>query len=133
MIVNLKKKKTSIKNIATYVYQIYSNGLLKLKNMDCFIDCASIYMHFCVWILFGTYYRDSIYDMLKQKEHMCIRNIRKKLTKTKLWTFEWPKMSHIFISPCHNHFLVDFNFYFVNMYIKHLFKMNIFHMDFLLH
>jgi len=132
VIINLKKK-TLIKNIATYIHQIYSNGLLKLKNMDWFIACASIYMHFCVWILFGTYYRDSIYDMLKQKEHMCIRNTRKKLTKKKLWTFEWPKMSHIFISPYQNHFWVDFNFYFVNMYIKKLFKMNIFHMAFLVH
>jgi hypothetical protein len=25
------------------------------------------------------------------------KNSRKKLTKKKLWTFEWPKMSHIFI------------------------------------
>jgi hypothetical protein len=32
--INLKKK-TSIKNkIATYIHQIYNNGLLKLKNMD---------------------------------------------------------------------------------------------------
>jgi hypothetical protein len=34
---------------------------------------------------------------------------RKKLTKKTLWTFEWPKMSHIFINPYHNHFWVDFN------------------------
>ncbi len=39
---------------------------LKLKNMDRSIVCAPIYMHFFVWILFEIYYRDSIYDMLKQ-------------------------------------------------------------------
>ncbi len=39
--------------------------------------------------------------MLKQK-NICVRKLdRKKLTKKKLWTFEWPKMSHIFISPYH--------------------------------
>jgi hypothetical protein len=35
---------------------------------------------------------------------------RNKLTKKKLWTFEWPKINHIFISLYHNHFFVDFNF-----------------------
>jgi len=35
-------------------------------------------MHFCVWILFGIYYKDSIYDMLRQKKHMCKKNPRKK-------------------------------------------------------
>jgi hypothetical protein len=64
--------------------------------MDWFTVCAFIYMHFCVWILFGIYYKDSIYDMLKQKEHMCKNIARKILTKKKLWTFEWPKMSHFF-------------------------------------
>ncbi len=38
-------------------------------------------------------------------------NSRKKLTKKELWTFEWPKMSHIFISPYHNNFWVDFIFF----------------------
>jgi hypothetical protein len=71
--------------------------------------------------------------MLKQKEHMCKKIARKKLTKKTLWTFEWPKMSHIFISPYHNHFWVDFNFYFLNMYIKKLFRMVILHMKFLIH
>jgi hypothetical protein len=56
--------------------------------------------------------------MLKQKEHMSKKNNRKNLTKKKLWTLEWPKMNHIFISPYHNHFWVNFNFYFLNMYIK---------------
>jgi len=56
--------------------KIYNNGLLKLKNMDWFVVCASIYMHFSVWILFEIYYRDSIYDMLKQKEHMCKTFVR---------------------------------------------------------
>jgi hypothetical protein len=68
--------------------------------------------------------------MLKQKKHMC-----KKIVKKKLWTFQWPKMSHIFISPYHNHFWVDFNFNFnfLNMYIKELFRMTYFHMGFLVH
>jgi len=88
-----------------------SNGLLKLKNMDWFIVYAFIYMHFFVLILFGIYYRDSIYDMLKQKRKMC---------KKRLWTFEWPKMSHIFRRPYHNHFWVHFNFNFFNMYIKRI-------------
>jgi hypothetical protein len=38
--------------------------------MDQFAICAFIYMHFCVWILFGIYYKDSIYDISKQKEHI---------------------------------------------------------------
>jgi len=76
------------------------------------------------------YYRDSIYDMLEKN----LRNIcAKKLLEEKLWTFEWPKMSYIFISPYHNHFWVDFNFYFLKMYIKNLFKMVYFHMGFLVH
>ncbi len=69
---------------------------------------------------------DSIYDMLKQKKHMCKNIARKKKTKNNLWTFEWPKMNHIFISPYHNHFWMDFNFYFFNMYIKELFRMDYF-------
>jgi hypothetical protein len=50
--------------MTTYIHQIYNNGLLKLKNMDWFVVYASIYMHFFVWILFGIYYKDSIYGML---------------------------------------------------------------------
>jgi hypothetical protein len=88
-----------LKKIATYIHQIYNNGLLKLKNMDWFVVCAFICMHFCVKFLFGIYYKESIYDMLKQKEHTCKRISRKKLTKKMLWIFKWPKMSHIFISP----------------------------------
>jgi hypothetical protein len=38
---------------------------------------------------------------------------RKNLTKK---TFEWPKMSHIFISPYHNHFWVAFNLFFKNVH-----------------
>jgi hypothetical protein len=84
----------------------------------CYFIYASIYMRFCVWILFKIYYRVWIYDMLKLKEHICKKIVRKNLTKKKLWTFEWPKMNNIFISPYHNHVWVDFNFYFLNMYIK---------------
>ncbi len=74
-------KKTFIKKITAYIHQIYSNGLLKLKYMDWFVICAFIYMHFCVWILFGIYNNNSIYDMLRQQKHMCKKNPRKKLTK----------------------------------------------------
>ncbi len=49
---------------------------------------------------------------------MCKNIARKKLTTKKLWTFEWSKMSHIFVSLYHNHFWVNFNFNFLNMYIK---------------
>jgi len=67
-----------------------------------------------------------IYDILyglnilyvKQKIYMCKKIARKNLTKNFLWTFEWLKMNHIFISPYLIHFWVDFNFYFLNMYIK---------------
>ncbi len=36
------------KKNATYIHQIYNNGLLKLKNMDNFVVGVSIYMHFCL-------------------------------------------------------------------------------------
>jgi hypothetical protein len=42
---------------------------------------AFIYMHSCVWILFGIYYSNSIYDMFKQKEHMCKTITRNNLAK----------------------------------------------------
>jgi hypothetical protein len=114
-------------------HQIYNNGLLKLKNMDWFVLCASIYMYFCAWILFGIYYRVSIYDMFIKKEHVCKTIDRKKLTKKTLWTFEWPKWSHIFISPYHNHFWVDFNLKFLYMYIKKKIRMAYFCMGFSVH
>jgi len=64
---------------------------------------------------------------------MCKKIIRKNLAKKKLWTFEWPKISHIFISPYHIHFLVDFIFYFLYKYINLFFTMVILHMEFLVH
>jgi hypothetical protein len=90
--------------------------------MDWFIVCAFINMHFLVQMLFGIHYRDQKYDMLKQKEHVCKNINRKKLTKKQLWIFEWPKMSHIFISPYHNHFWVDFNFSFLTCTLKNVLK-----------
>jgi hypothetical protein len=48
------------------MHQIYDNGFFKLKIMDWFSICASLYMHFFVWFLFGTSYNDSICDILKQ-------------------------------------------------------------------
>ncbi len=65
-------------------------------------------MNFCVRSLFGIYYMDSIYDLSKQKEHMWKFFVKNNLTIKKLWTFEWLKMNHIFISPYHNHFCVNF-------------------------
>jgi hypothetical protein len=37
-----------------------------------------------------------------------------------------------FHKSIHNHFWVDFNFYFLNMYIKELFKTTFLHMGFLI-
>ncbi len=34
--------------------------------------------------------------------------LKKNLIKKELWTFGWPKIGHIFISPYHNHFSMDF-------------------------
>jgi hypothetical protein len=44
----IEEKDIYKKKIATYIHQIYNNGLLKLKNIDWFTVCASKYMHFCV-------------------------------------------------------------------------------------
>jgi len=71
--------------------------------------------------------------MLKKKNICAKQLLEKKLIKKTLWIFEWHKMSHIFISSCHNHFWVDFNFNFFNMYIKIFFRMSYFHMGFLVH
>jgi hypothetical protein len=58
--------------------------------MDWFAICAFLYMHFFMNVIW-LYYRDSIDDILNQKEHICKNIVRKKLTKKKLWAFEWPK------------------------------------------
>jgi hypothetical protein len=71
--------------------------------------------------------------MLKEKDYMCKKIVRKNLAKKRLWTFEWPKMSHIFISPNHYHFLADFNFFVFKMYIKKLFTKTILYMNFIVH
>jgi len=84
------KKKTSITKNCN-IYTPNSNEFLKLKNMDRFIVSAFIYMHFCVCILFGIYYVDLIYDMLKQKEDMCKKIARKNLTQKNYGLFDWPK------------------------------------------
>jgi nucleoside permease NupC len=55
--------------------------------------------------------------MCQTKKNICAKKLLEKITKKKLWTFEWPKMSHIFISSYHNYFWVIFNFYFLNMSI----------------
>jgi hypothetical protein len=90
-------------------------------------------MHFFILILFEIYCKELVYDMLKQKEHMLEKNIKKHLTQKKVWTLEWLKMNHILISQYHNHFWVDFNFYFLNMYINFFKKDTIIHMGFLVH
>jgi len=71
------RTRNRLKQIATYIHKIYSNGLLKLKNMDWFVVYAFIYMHIYVWILFGIYYKDSIYDMFLKKNHMCKKILEK--------------------------------------------------------
>jgi hypothetical protein len=71
--------------------------------------------------------------MLKEKIHMCKKIARKKLTKNHLWPLEWSNMKHIFLSPYHNHFWVDLNIFFFNMYIKELFRMFYFRIGFLVH
>jgi hypothetical protein len=82
----LEKENIFLKKCNMYTQNIHV-GLLKLKNMDWFVVCAFIYMHFSVWILFGIYYRDSIYDMLKQKEHMCKTFVRKKFNQKHVMNF----------------------------------------------
>jgi len=82
--------------------------------------------------ILSIYYKESIYDMLKQKNIYVKKIARKKLTKFFLWTLEWPKMSYIFISPYHNHFGFQF-FYIFNMYILKKFRMATLHMGFLVH
>jgi hypothetical protein len=46
------------------MHQIY-NKRVEIEKCDLifYLD-ASLYIHFCVRFLFGTYYRDSIYDVL---------------------------------------------------------------------
>jgi hypothetical protein len=54
--------------IVTYIHQIYSNGLLKLKNMDWFVVCAFIYMHFVYEFYLG-------YIMGTQYIYICAKKI----------------------------------------------------------
>jgi hypothetical protein len=73
-----------------------------------------------VYEFYLKYYKDSIYVVLKQKEHMCKQIAKNKLTKKKLWTFEWLQMSHIFITPYHNHFGSISIFIFLTCTLKNL-------------
>jgi hypothetical protein len=82
--------------------------------------------------ILSIYYKESIYDMLKQKNIYVKKIARKKLTTFFLWTLEWPKMSYIFINPYDNHFGFQF-FYIFNMYIFKKFRMATLHMGFLVH
>jgi hypothetical protein len=122
------RKRHLLKTIATYIHQLYSNGHLKLKNMDWFVVCDSIHMH-CVWIfIWDVLYRLNIW-YVKTKKTYVQKTFKKNLTKNNYGLI----MSHIFISPYHNHFWVDFNFYFLNMYVKKLFKMVVLQMGYLVH
>jgi hypothetical protein len=47
-----------LKNI-TYMYQMYNNGLLKLKIKDWLSTYAFLNMHFCACFLFGIFYEYS--------------------------------------------------------------------------
>jgi hypothetical protein len=59
----LEFKKHLYEKIITYMHKTYSNELLKLKNMNWFYIYTSLYMHFCVWFLFGISYKDiEMYD-----------------------------------------------------------------------
>jgi hypothetical protein len=57
--------------------------------------------------------------------------ITKTLTNKKLWTFEWPNLDIIFLSPYLGHFLLDWLFSPFNMYVKELCRWVAFHMDFI--
>jgi hypothetical protein len=84
------------------IFEVEKYGLVSIY--------ASLYVHFYVNFLFLIFYKGSIYDILKQHKHKCKKIAKNTLTKKKIWTFEWLEMGHIFISPYHNHFLVDFKF-----------------------
>ncbi len=72
-IVNMKKT-TSIKDIVTYIHQIYSNGLLKLKNMD--LLCIYIHAFLCMSFIWDKL-QGFIYDLLKYKKHTCTKKLEK--------------------------------------------------------
>jgi len=57
---------------------------------------------------------------------MCKTIARKKLTKKKLWTFEWLKINHIFTRPYHNHFWWISVFTFLTSTLKKILKWLIF-------
>ncbi len=72
------KKKTSIKKSATYIEQTYSNGLLKLKNMDWFIVCASIYI--CIFLYeFYLGYIWNQYMICSNKNNICAKTLLEKI------------------------------------------------------
>ncbi len=69
------------------MHQIFSNGFLKLKNMNQFFICVFSYMHFFVWFLFGIFYKDSMYDLLKEYEHRCKKIPEKNINQKKVMDF----------------------------------------------
>ncbi len=77
-----------------------------------------LYICIVVYEFYLEYIIRNQYMYVKTKRTYVKKITRKKLTKKKLWTLEWPKMNHIFINPHHNHFWMNFSFYFLNMYIK---------------
>jgi hypothetical protein len=46
------------------------------------------------------------------------KQYKKTLTKKTLWTFEWPKMGHIFKNTYHNYSSVDLNFFLLTCILK---------------
>jgi hypothetical protein len=87
----------------------------RLKNIYWFVVFAFIYMHFLYEFYLGYIIRTQyLIFFLKIYVEKIARN---KLTKKKLWTFEWPKINHIFISLYHNHFLWISILFYSNMYI----------------
>jgi hypothetical protein len=44
-------------------------------------------MHFFVWFLFGIFYKDSMYDLLKEYEHRCKKIPEKNINQKKVMDF----------------------------------------------
>jgi len=49
--------------------------------------------------IFGLLYRDSINDILKQKQHKYFKKLKENLNPKKIWTFKCFKMDLILKSP----------------------------------
>jgi hypothetical protein len=69
------------------MHQIYSNGFLKLKNMDWFVVCAYIYTCIFVYEFYLKYIIGTQYMICKKKNTFVQKKLlEKKLCTKKLWT-----------------------------------------------